>query len=75
MEPAYSIVKRLGGEMVVSQVCQTSPTTPYNWQYKRERGGTGGTIPQRYHRTLLDYARRHDIPLAAEDFLPQEAAA
>lgn len=72
MEPAHSILKKLGGEAVVAQVTGVSITTPYNWQYPKEKGGTGGNIPQRYHRTLLGYAQANDIDLRAEDFLPLE---
>lgn len=69
MDPASSIIKRLGGEAVVSQITETAYTAPYRWQYSREKKGTGGVIPQRYHRTLLDYARSKGIRLRADDFL------
>jgi hypothetical protein len=70
MDPASSIIKRLGGEAAVSKLTKTAYTAPYRWQHPREKGGTGGVIPQRHHRTLLDFARSRDIPLKAEDFLP-----
>lgn len=70
MEPASTIIKRLGGPPVVSKVTATAYTAPYRWQSPREKGGTGGTIPQRYHRALLDYARSRRIKLRAADFLP-----
>lgn len=41
-----------------------------NWKRSRSEGGTDGLIPQRYHRTLLDYAEQNSIELKAEDFLP-----
>ncbi len=40
----------------------------------KEKGGTGGRIPQDHHRALLDYAREQGIELTAEQFLPAEAA-
>ncbi|SEE60230.1 hypothetical protein SAMN05519104_6692 [Rhizobiales bacterium GAS188] len=70
MEPASSIIEKLGGEAVIKQVTGTAYTAPYRWQHRREKGGTGGLIPQRYHRALLDYARSKGIELTAEDFLP-----
>jgi hypothetical protein len=70
MEPASSIIKKLGGEAIVAAITETAYTAPYRWQAPRAKGGTGGTIPQRYHRVLLDYARSKDIPLTAADFLP-----
>lgn len=75
MEPAESIIKRLGGEAVVSKITGTSFTAPYRWQHAREKGGTGGLIPQRYHRTLLDYAQQNEIELNAEDFLESASQA
>jgi hypothetical protein len=75
MEPAHSIIKRLGGEATVAKVTGTAFTAPYRWQYPKEKGGTGGLIPQKYHLPLLDYARANDIPLTAADFLPVHANA
>jgi hypothetical protein len=73
MDPASSIIERLGGEAVVSKITKTAYTAPYRWQHSREKGGTGGVIPQRHHRTLLDYARARGIPLRAEEFLAPPA--
>jgi len=70
LEPAKSIVAKLGGEAKVSQIAGTGLTAPYSWQYPRTVGGTDGLIPQRHHPKLLDYARDNDINLKAEDFLP-----
>lgn len=69
MDPASSIIERLGGVAVVSDLTGTAYTAPYRWTYPRDRGGTDGAIPQRHHRTLLDYAARKGIPLDANDFL------
>jgi hypothetical protein len=70
MEPAKSIIRKLGGEVAVAAITKTASTAPYRWQYSREKGGTDGLIPQRYHRTLLDYAAANGVDLRAEDFLP-----
>lgn len=75
MEPAKTIIQKLGGEAVVSRITETAYTAPYRWQHPREKGGTGGVIPQRYHRTLLDYAQANDIPLSAEEFLQSREGA
>lgn len=69
-EPAKSIVARFGGEAKIAEVLGISPTLPYGWQYAREKKGTGGTIPQRYHIALLDYAEANGISLSPADFLP-----
>lgn len=69
MEPASSIIERLGGEAVVAKITRTAFTAPYRWQHARDKGGTGGLVPQKHHRPLLDYARTKGIELSAEDFL------
>jgi hypothetical protein len=70
MDPAASIIKRLGGAAAVAAATGTALTAPYRWQYPRARGGTGGLIPQRHHRALINFAKRCTIALGAEDFLP-----
>jgi hypothetical protein len=70
--PASTVIARLGGEAVVSFITGTAYTAPYRWQAAKIKGGTGGVIPQRYHRMLIDYAKSKGIPLAAEEFLPVE---
>jgi hypothetical protein len=75
MNPAQQIIARLGGEAQVSFITGTAYTAPYRWQASRQKGGTGGLIPQRYHRGLIDYARAKGIPLAAEEFLAPETVA
>jgi hypothetical protein len=69
LEPAARIIHRLGGCAAVAAVVGTAVTAPYRWQYPRERGGTGGIIPQRHHRALLAHARANAIALTAADFL------
>lgn len=70
MEPAATVISRLGGEAKVSEITGRGLTAPYKWQYPIEKGGTGGLIPQRLHRVLLDYARANGIALSPADFLP-----
>lgn len=69
LEPAASIIRKLGGEGAAAKLTGATYTAPYRWQASREKGGTGGLIPQRYHRMLLDHARAAGIDLRAEDFL------
>lgn len=75
MEPAKSIIQKLGGEAVVSQITQTAYTAPYRWQHSRSKGGTDGLVPQRHHQKLLDYARANGIALEAAEFLAVVEAA
>lgn len=75
MDPASTIIKKLGGEAKVAEITGMAFTAPYRWQHDKPKGGTGGLIPQRLHRVLLDYAHANDIPLIAEEFLaPRQPA-
>lgn len=69
MEPAKSIIAKLGGPAKVAEIADTSYTAPYRWQHSRAKGGCEGAIPQEYHRALLEYAHSNGIDLTAEDFL------
>jgi len=76
LDPANTVISKVGGFDAVAEITGAHVSRVYRWTYPAERGGTGGTIPQRYHRTLLDYARGHSIDLSAEDFIaPAEQAA
>ena len=74
MDPATAIIRKLGGEAKVAGIAGTALSAPYRWQHEKSRGGTGGLIPQAYHRRLLDYADAHGIALAAEEFLTPRAS-
>jgi hypothetical protein len=75
MDPATTIIRKLGGEAKVAAIVGTALSAPYRWQHEKSRGGTGGLIPQAHHRRLLDYAHAHGIALAAEEFLIPRANA
>lgn len=70
LEPACSIVRKLGGPKTVSSIVGIHRTRVYKWMYGREVGGTGGQIPFRYAPALIAAARQAGIALSAEDFLP-----
>lgn len=74
MEPAKTIIRKLGGEAKVAEIAGVAFTAPYRWQHAKDKRGTGGIIPQRHHRALLDFAHRNDIPLVAEEFLPRRVS-
>lgn len=68
LEPAASIIKKLGGYAKVTEILGCGKTAPYSWTYPRSSGGTDGQIPQRHHRPLLDYASKNNIDLRSEHF-------
>ncbi len=72
MDPAGKIIRRLGGAHIVAAITGTAYTAPYRWQAPREKGGSGGRIPQRHHAKLLAHARANGIRLSAEEFLVEE---
>ncbi|WP_082637649.1 hypothetical protein [Bradyrhizobium retamae] len=74
LEPAETIISRLGGPAVVASLVAVHRTRVSNWKRPKQKGGTGGLIPQQYHRRLLDHAAQNSIELSAEDFLPARQA-
>lgn len=75
MEPARTIIARLGGPGAICSALGLAYTAPYRWTYAREKGGTGGLIPQRHHPALLQMARGLGIQLDPADFLPKSEVA
>lgn len=72
LEPAFSIIFRLGGLGIVQSVTGASRTRVYRWTQPKEKGGTGGIIPLNHAPKLLSYARETGVSLSANDFLPIE---
>jgi len=68
MEPAASIIAKLGGPSAVAAAAGTSYTAPYRWQHPVEKGGTGGRIPAKHIPVLIELAKANGIELEAGDF-------
>lgn len=80
MEPAKSIIDKIGGHSVVAEWLGVSVTQVYRFTYSKKKGGTGGLIPARHQQILLDKAAIADIDLVPADFFsappqPGKAAA
>lgn len=75
LEPAHSIIQRLGGPEKVQAITGASRTRVYRWTQPRENGGTGGVIPFQHVPALIAAARAGDIPLSADDFIPSQPEA
>lgn len=71
MEPAQTVIQKLGGATSVSKVVGIHRSRVSSWRLPKSKGGTDGTVPQRHHRSLLEYAQSNNIDLRAEDFLPR----
>jgi hypothetical protein len=70
MEPAATIIKELGGPSEVSRICGVHRTRVSNWMRPSAAGGTGGVIPQKHHRAIINAWRERHIDRSAEDLLP-----
>lgn len=75
MEPARTIISRLGGPNKVSAIAGVHRTRVSNWARKKQDGGTGGVIPFKHVPALIAAARDMGVDLSADDFLPTTEAA
>ncbi|MBX4335578.1 hypothetical protein [Bartonella raoultii] len=71
-EPAFTIIKYLGGVMNVSRILQKSKGAVYRITYSKRKGGANGLFPSIYQAQLLNYARDHGIDLRPDDFFYPE---
>jgi len=75
MEPAASIIKKLGGPEAAARLIGVHRTRVFSWMRGREHGGTDGAIPQRHFNTILEIARSKGIEISVSDLvLTGEAA-
>ena len=68
LEPARSIIERLGGVDVVAGITGKHRTRVFRWMYPPDRGGTGGMIPLREIPKLLKFATSTGKRLRHADF-------
>lgn len=68
MQPADSVIERLGGVVKVAEIAGVHRTRVSNWKRAKEAGGTGGRIPQGHIETLIAHARAKGIALTHADF-------
>jgi transposase len=76
LDPAKSIIAKIGIDKV-SEITGKHVSRVYRWMYSKERGGTGGVIPQGDAPALLAYAKANQIELEAAEFfaVPEQAGA
>jgi hypothetical protein len=70
MQPAKTIIDKLGGATAVAKIVGVHRTRVSNWCRPKEKGGTGGHIPHWHMEKLLKAAKDQGVPLAPVDFLP-----
>jgi hypothetical protein len=71
MEPARTIISKLGGATAVAAIAGVHRTRVYLWMRGKEVGGTGGLIPQWHIPKLMAAAQANGVTLTGDDFLPQ----
>lgn len=69
LEPAASVIAKLGGVPTLAKGIATTTTTVQRWRWPREVGGTGGVIPHWRHDDLLAFAQRCGVALAHEQLV------
>ncbi|QBX34612.1 hypothetical protein E4191_07720 [Paracoccus liaowanqingii] len=70
MEPAREIIKKCGGAKRVAEVTGCSVNWVYRWVTSADSGGTGGRVPEKPRRRLLEAARAGQVELSPSDFEP-----
>lgn len=68
LEPARSVIEKIGGVDAVATVTGKHVSRIYRWTYPRNRGGTGGVVPHDDATKLLIHAEKKGIALRASDF-------
>jgi hypothetical protein len=73
LNPAHTVIARFGGSGPLARRLGLDRSAVHRWALPRTRTGTGGLIPSRYHRRLLELAAAEGITLSAVDLIGQEA--
>ena len=71
MEPAKTIIERLGGAVKVARRLGVAISTVRRWSMPIEKGGTGGRIPQWRWPALIEMAADEGVALDMHDFIPE----
>ncbi|OPB29548.1 hypothetical protein [Bartonella sp. WD12.1] len=71
-EPAYTIIKYLGGTANIARILHKCKGAVYRITYSKKKGGANGLFPATYQAQLLSYAKHNNIDLRPEDFFYPE---
>jgi len=66
LEPAYSVIQKLGGKTALANDLQLFPSTLSRW-CQPTPAGTGGRIPQKYWRQLFEIAKERGVDIKLEE--------
>jgi hypothetical protein len=71
LEPAYTVIEKLGGKSVVAQALSLDKSTLSRWCQPSPQG-TGGLIPQRYWPQLIEMARQQRVRIGVKELAAVE---
>lgn len=66
-EPAYTVVTTLGGVRATAALLDIDPSAVSRWITPKNKGGTGGVIPQRWWPAILRHAKYAKLELTVSD--------
>jgi hypothetical protein len=66
LEPAYTVIEKLGGKSAVAQALSLDKSTLSRWCQPSPQG-TGGLIPQRYWPQLIEMARELRVRIGVKE--------
>lgn len=73
LEPAYTVIEKLGGKSAVAEQLGLSKAQMTRWCSPSDAGGTGGVIPQRYWPRLMEMAREKRVRITLKELAAIEA--
>lgn len=71
LEPAYTVIERLGGKSAVADALKLDKSTLSRWCQPRP-DGTGGMIPQRHWPQMMAMAREQGVDISLEELAAVE---
>lgn len=74
MSIAEQVIEKCGGVANTARIVGRSQSWVYRWTYPKDKGGTGGRVPQSAQLKLLEAAGRGEINIQPVDFFPKVSA-
>lgn len=71
LDPAYTVIEKLGGKGEVCEVLGLDKSTLSRWCQPKPLG-TGGMIPQRYWPQLIEMAREKRVRIGVKELAAVE---
>lgn len=72
LEPAYTVIEKLGGKSAVAEHLGLDKSTLSRWCQDKP-AGTGGIVPQRYWPQLMQMAREQRVRITLKELANVEA--